>query len=333
MTKRKITSPVRALGLCSGGLDSMLSGLILKKQGINVTWISFETPFFTSEKAQKASTLCDIPLITQDITVPYLEMMKAPKAGFGKNMNPCMDCHALMFETAGRLMQEMGFDFLFSGEVIGQRPKSQTRNALHYVEKNSRFKGFILRPLSALCLPETPMEAQGLVDRTRLLGINGRSRKQQIALARELGITEYPAPAGGCLLTNPQFSNRLRDLFYVQKTQDIRHIHLLRYGRHFRLTDTCKLVIGRTKTDNEKIMAWYDPIHDVRFNHAWLPGPTALLTGRFETSEIKKAAAMTAAYTKAPDNEPTEIQVSVNEVHTRVSVIPLKASELAAKMI
>ncbi len=188
-----------------------------QNQGIEVTWISFETPFFTSEKAAKASVICDIPLITKDITGPYLEMMKAPKAGFGKNMNPCMDCHALMFETAGYIMQEQKFDFLFSGEVVGQRPKSQTKNALQYVEKNSRFKGFILRPLSAHCLPETPMEAGGLVDRSQLLGINGRSRKQQMALARKLGITEYPAPAGGCLLTDPGFSNRLKDLFYVQK--------------------------------------------------------------------------------------------------------------------
>jgi tRNA U34 2-thiouridine synthase MnmA/TrmU len=333
MTERKSTSPVRALGLCSGGLDSMLSGLVLKNQCIEVTWICFETPFFTSEKAANASAVCNIPLITRDITGTYLEMMKAPKAGFGKNMNPCMDCHALMFETAGHIMQEQKFDFLFSGEVVGQRPKSQTRNALQYVEKNSRFKGFILRPLSALCLPETPMEAEGLVDRSRLLGINGRSRKQQMALALELGITEYPAPAGGCLLTDPGFSNRLKDLFYIQKTEEIRQIHLLRYGRHFRLTDTCKLVIGRSKADNEQIMAWYDPAEDARLTHAWLPGPTALVTGRFTNAEIEKAAAMTAAYTKTPVKDPTEILVQVNQIQTRITVVPSKASELASLMI
>jgi tRNA-uridine 2-sulfurtransferase len=333
MSDQKSTSPVRALGLCSGGLDSMLSGVILKNQGIQVTWISFETPFFSSEKAQKASAICDIPLIVKDITEPYLKMMEAPKAGFGKNMNPCMDCHALMFETAGNLMQEMGFDFLFSGEVVGQRPKSQTKNALQYVEKNSRFKGFILRPLSALCLPETPMETQGLVDRTQLLGINGRSRKHQIALARQLGITEYPAPAGGCLLTDPGFSTRLKDLFDVQKTKEIRHIHLLKYGRHFRLTDTCKLVIGRSETDNEQIMSWYDPTADVQLNHAWLPGPAALLTGQFGKAQIEKAAAMTAAYTKAPENEPTQIRVTMNHDHTLITVVPLNPSELGSGLI
>jgi tRNA U34 2-thiouridine synthase MnmA/TrmU len=333
MSERKSTTPVRALGLCSGGLDSMLSGLVLKNQGIEVTWIGFETPFFTSEKAINASAICGIPLITRDITGPYLDMMQAPKAGFGKNMNPCMDCHALMFETAGQIMQEMGFDFLFSGEVLGQRPKSQTRNALQYVEKNSRFKGFILRPLSALCLPETPMEADGRVDRSQLLDINGRSRKRQMALARDLGITEYPAPAGGCLLTDPGFSNRLRDLFYIQKTREIRQIHLLKHGRHFRLTDVCKLVIGRSKADNDQILAWADPVADVQLNHAWLPGPTALLTGRFTKAEIEKAAAMTAAYTKTPEKEPTDIRVIVNQSHTRITVVPSEMSEFSSLMI
>lgn len=333
MTETKITSPVRALGLCSGGLDSMLSGLLLKHQGIEVTWVSFETPFFTSEKAKNASRICEVPLITQDITGPYLDMMQAPKAGFGKNMNPCMDCHALMFETAGQIMQERGFDFLFSGEVLGQRPKSQTRNALQYVEKNSRFKGFILRPLSALCLPETPMEINGLVDRSRLLNINGRSRKRQMALAHEMGITEYPAPAGGCLLTDPGFSKRLKDLFHVQKTREIRQIHLLKHGRHFRLTDTCKLVIGRSKADNDQIMTWIDPTKDVRLSHAWLPGPTALLLGRFGKPEIEKAAAMTASYTRTPENEPTDIRVTVNQDHTRISVVPAKSFELSSLMI
>jgi hypothetical protein len=177
------------------------------------------------------------------------------------------------------------------------------------------------------------MEAKGLVDRSQLLGINGRSRKQQIALALELGITEYPLPAGGCLLTDPGFSNRLKDLFDVQKTMEVRQIHLLRYGRHFRLTDTCKLVIGRSKADNEQISAWYDPAADVRLIHAWLPGPTALLTGRFTNAEIEKAAAMTAAYIKTPENDPTDILVMVNQVPTRVTVVPLKASELAPLII
>ncbi len=306
--------------MCSGGLDSMLAGLVLKNQGIDVTWISFETPFFSADKAKKASEHCNIPLVTQDITTTYMQMMSAPKAGFGKNMNPCMDCHALMFEKAGHIMNQQGFDFLFSGEVVGQRPKSQTKNALQYVEKNSSFKGAILRPLSALCLPETRMEKSGLVDRTRLLGISGRSRKDQMALAKKLGITEYPAPAGGCLLTDKQFSIRLKDLLYVQKNWEVRHLHLLKYGRHFRLTDSCKLVMGRSLLDNQQILAWYDPDSDVRLDHAVLPGPVCLLFGRYGKEQIQMAAAMTAAYTKSKPGEISEIRVTAKGRQTHVTV-------------
>jgi len=324
---------VRALGLCSGGLDSMLAGLVLKNQGIDVTWISFETPFFSADKARKASEYCCIPLLVKDITFAYMQMMSAPKAGFGKNMNPCMDCHALMFETAGHIMNKKGFDFLFSGEVVGQRPKSQTKNALQYVEKNSLFKGAVLRPLSALCLPETRMEKSGLVDRTRLLGISGRSRKDQITLAEKLGITDFPAPAGGCLLTDKQFSIRLRDLLFIQKTREVRHLHLLKYGRHFRLTDDCKLVIGRSMHDNQQILAWYDPAVDVRFDHAYLPGPVTLLTGRFDKPQIQTAAAMTAAYTKAGPGQITKIRVTAKGRQTQAAVTTPAVSDFQSLKI
>jgi tRNA U34 2-thiouridine synthase MnmA/TrmU len=194
---------VRALGLCSGGLDSILAGLVLRQQGIDVAWVSFETPFFSADKARAAARLTGIPLSVQCITSVYMPMLRNPACGYGKNMNPCMDCHALMFRLAGERMRAEGFDFLFSGEVLGQRPMSQTKNALRYVEKHSGFDGWILRPLSARRLPETFAEREGLVDRERLLDLSGRGRKPQIALAEAFGITAYPAPAGGCLLTDP----------------------------------------------------------------------------------------------------------------------------------
>ena len=203
----------RALGLCSGGLDSMLAGLVLREQGIEVEWISFETPFFSSAKARKASRLTGIPLTVKPIFDDYMVMLRNPPAGYGKQMNPCMDCHTMMFRLAGEIMAARGFDFLFSGEVLGQRPMSQTKPSLRYVEKHSGMAGYILRPLSAKLLPETVPEQQGRVDREKLLDIHGRGRKDQIALAQTFGISDYPAPAGGCLLTDKGFSARLKDLF------------------------------------------------------------------------------------------------------------------------
>ena len=152
------------MGLCSGGLDSMLSALVLRKQGIEVEWVTFETPFFSSAKAQRASHTTGIPLTVKKITQVYLEMLENPRCGYGKHMNPCMDCHALMFRLAGKIMEEEGFDFLFSGEVLGQRPLSQNMQSLRYVEKQSGYDGYILRPLNAKRLPETIPEKEGLVN-------------------------------------------------------------------------------------------------------------------------------------------------------------------------
>ncbi|MBA3012889.1 MAG: tRNA 4-thiouridine(8) synthase ThiI [Desulfobacula sp.] len=333
MNQKKTTRQIRALGLCSGGLDSILSALLLKKQGIDITWISFETPFFSSCSAQKASEQTKIPLITQDITKEYMEMMKSPKAGFGKNMNPCMDCHTLMFATAGIHMKQEGFDFLFSGEVVGQRPKSQTKTALRYVEKNSGFDGDLLRPLSAKCLPETRVEQQGLVDRERLMDITGRSRKIQIQMAKDFGITDYPSPAGGCLLTDKIFSNRLRDLLWIQETDEPRQLHLLKYGRHFRLDNGCKLIVGRSENDNRQILSWYDTEQDLKMRHMEMAGPDALLMGSFSDGHIQTAAKIIAGYTKSKPGETAGIRVVGKGKETIVHVATPAASVFKDLMI
>ena len=333
MNEDKITNPIKALGLCSGGLDSILSALVLKEQGIEVTWISFETPFFSAKAAKDAARQTGIPLIIKDITDIYMEMMRAPKAGFGKNMNPCMDCHTLMFAQAGKVMEEEGFHFLFSGEVVGQRPKSQNKNSLRYVEKNSGFDGQILRPLSAKCLPETQVEKDGLVDRERLLDISGRSRKVQMELAKKFGIKDFPSPAGGCLLTDKGFSNRLRDMLYVQKSEEPRLLHMLKNGRHFRLSPTCKLVVGRSRHDNKYIMAQYDATEDLRLRHANLPGPDAVLTGDCGEEEIKIAAAITASYTKAKTGTPSQVRVIRDQEESMVSVTTPKAGDFSDLLI
>ncbi|WP_300461769.1 tRNA 4-thiouridine(8) synthase ThiI [Desulfobacula sp.] len=323
--------PIKGLGLCSGGLDSILSALVLQRQGIDVTWICFETPFFSSESARKASCHTGIPLITLDITDDYMEMMKAPKAGFGKNMNPCMDCHALMFSKAGDVLKKQGFHFLFSGEVIGQRPKSQNKNSLRYVEKNSGFDGQILRPLCAKLLPETLVEQKGLVDRDQLLDISGRSRKIQLQMAREFGIKDYPSPAGGCLLTDKAFSGRLKDLMNVQKLFDKRELYFLKYGRHFRLDSRTKVIAGRSEQDNTHLLNSFDQTKDVLLKHVKLPGPDVILTGSNTSENIRTAGIICASYTKSKPGDPADIRVLENGTQTviRVSAVePLEFKHL-----
>ena len=242
----------KALGLLSGGLDSSLAALTLKRQGIEVTCISFVTPFFGSAKAESAAKRMEIPLIVRDIGEVHLEMVKNPRYGYGKNMNPCIDCHAMMFRLAGEISEEQGFDFLFSGEVLGQRPMSQNPSALRAVANYSGRPERILRPLSAKLLPPTPMETRGLVDRERLLDIQGRSRKRQEMLAREWGLNDYPSSGGGCLLTEKDFAERLRDLFRHQPDCSVRDVRLLRVGRQFRLTEHSRLVLGRNRRTTKR---------------------------------------------------------------------------------
>jgi hypothetical protein len=327
MEKTMIDQPtvktVRALGLCSGGLDSILSGLVLRNQGIHVEWITFETPFFSASKADKASRQTGIQLHVQDITDDYLDMLVAPPAGFGKNMNPCMDCHALMFQKAGEYMQANGFDFLFSGEVQGQRPMSQNTNALRYVAKRSKFDSFILRPLSAQRLPETPMEQQGLVDRSRLLGLFGRSRKPQMALAEKFGISDYPSPAGGCLLTDPGYSRRLKDLMDHGTPLTRDNLHLLKFGRHMRLNPQTKIIVGRTKQDNDQMLRHYDAQRDAVLKVSGYPGPTVVIPGGAPKELLFLAGAICAGYSKAPDSSPVNLQVAMHDRVEQIRVLPV----------
>ncbi|MBI5589543.1 MAG: tRNA 4-thiouridine(8) synthase ThiI [Deltaproteobacteria bacterium] len=300
---------VRALGLCSGGLDSILSAVVLRNQGISVEWISFETPFFSSEKARRASARLRIPLIVQNITRSYLEMLRDPPCGYGQHMNPCMDCHALMFRLAGEVMKGRQMDFLFSGEVLGQRPMSQTRSSLRYVEKHSGCREVIVRPLSAKLLEESLSEKKGLVDRRLLLGLSGRSRKPQIQLAREWGISDYPAPAGGCLLTETVYSNRLKDLFDHGADCTENALHLLKYGRHIRLNTRLKIIVGRTLQDNTAILDYQDPSRDMVLKTKQVPGPVVLIPLGAGNDEILQAASICAGYSKASENMQVAVEV------------------------
>lgn len=318
---------VRALGLCSGGLDSILSALVLRDQGVDVSWVSFETPFFSADKARAASARYSIPLRVRNITPVYLDMLKAPPAGYGKNMNPCMDCHSLMFRLAGEEMANGGFHFLFSGEVSGQRPMSQNKPSLRYVEKHSGCDGYILRPLSARLLPETIPEKNGWVDRAKLLDISGRSRKPQIALAAHFGVRDYPSPAGGCLLTDVGYAGRLRDLMAHDPGLTSRTLNLLKYGRHLRLNASSKLIVGRKQLENDAIQQLVDPSEDVTFNILRFPGPLAVIPGGGDPAVHPLAAGICAGYGKAPAADPVDVTVSSPAGDTVITVVPIPPAE------
>jgi len=324
---------VRALGLCSGGLDSTLAGLVLRDQGIDVEWITFETPFFTAAKARKASEKTGIPLTVKSIYPLYASMLKNPPAGYGKQMNPCMDCHALMFKLAGEMMNEKNFDFLFSGEVLGQRPMSQTRSSLQYVEKHSGFKGYILRPLSAKNLPETIPEKKGLVDRERLLDFAGRGRKPQIALAKKLNLTDYPAPAGGCLLTDVGYSKRLKDLFAHQDECTEEELHLLKYGRHFRLNPDTKLIVGRTQKDNESILKYHNPQTDTVIDVKDHPSPIALVPRGGSKEVIYLASSICVGYSKVSNLTPIDVVVKTPQSQETINVIGIPTADFKKLLI
>lgn len=309
----------KALGLFSGGLDSILAARLLMEQGIEVTGISFETPFFGSGRARDAAGQLGVPLIVVDITEPHLAVMKHPRHGFGSNMNPCIDCHTLMVSRACAVMKEKGFDFVFTGEVLNERPMSQNINSLRIVERQSGCEGYLLRPLSAKLLDETIPEKEGMVDRARLLDLHGRSRKPQMALAEKFGITSYLQPAGGCLLTDPGFSSRLKELRDREGIDDVRALHLLKVGRHFRLENGKKVVVGRNETENAKIED-LSREGDVQLWPEAVPGPIVIIPGGGDASDIEEAARACARYSDVREGEETTITVSTGGRETTLRV-------------
>lgn len=323
---------VRALGLMSGGLDSMLAVRVLQDQEIEVEGITFETPFFGPEGAQKAAGQLVIPLKVVDIGAAYLQMLKKPRYGYGREMNPCIDCHALMVRTAGPVMEAEGYDFLFTGEVLGQRPMSQRRDALMSVDKLSGYKGRILRPLSARLLPPTLPEQEGKVDRERLLDIHGRSRKRQMALAVHYGIDEYPSPGGGCILTKAGFAGRLRDLFATQEEVAIRDVELLKWGRHLRLPGGTRLIVGRVQADNLKISEFARQ-GDVLLKVNGVPGPTGLLPEAAPAADVELAAGIVAAYSDAPTGTQAEVSVTSTKNSRTITVTVRAKKEFRSLLI
>jgi tRNA-specific 2-thiouridylase len=302
----------RAIGIFSGGLDSMLAVEVLRRQGLEVLAVTFETPFFGSARARESAQTLGVPHLVEEITNEHLEVVRNPQFGYGRQMNPCMDCHALMLRKAGEILDREGYDFLFSGEVLGQRPFSQNRQALERVAKASARAEIIIRPLSALCLPPSGPEQREWVDRSRLLDLRGRSRKRQMELAHRWGFSNYPSPAGGCLLTDPIYSRRLKDLFENQSTWTERDLRFLSLGRHLRISPDQKLVVGRNQAENERLQAMAGP-EDMLVYAMNDPGPIVLVPHGAPASLLKKAASVCLRYGDAPNDSTQCLEVRQGE--------------------
>ena len=283
----------------SGGLDSMVAVRTIQNAGVKVEAITFKSPFFNSKNAEKSAKQLGIKLKVVHLGNDYLKMIKKPCHGHGKNLNPCIDCKIFMLKKAKQHAKKIRADFIFTGEVLGQRPMSQNLQALNMIEKNSGLKGKLLRPLSAKLLPETVYEKKGVVDRNNLLSIQGRERKEQMALAEKFRIKEYPSPAGGCLLTEGDFCRKLSDYFRHNKKISMKDIEMLKTGRHFRFKKT-KIVTGRNKEENEKLLKLKSR-GDILMQALDVKGPVTIVKKPYSRASIEKAAMITARYSDSKD--------------------------------
>lgn len=295
----------KAFSLLSGGLDSILATRLIMDQGIEVVGLHFITPFFGYQKKGKEpwfeeqwQRLYGIAARIIDVSEEYLSILRHPRYGFGRNFNPCLDCKIFLFSKAKKIMEEEGGDFLITGEVIGQRPMSQRRDALRIVERDSGTEGILLRPLCAKKLKPTRAELMGLVDREKLLSLSGRSRKPQLKLAAEMGINSFPTPAGGCYLTDPILAARFQKYFAERELVSINEVLLLMVGRQFRMPEGAHLIVGRRETENYTLLSLKQP-GDLLLKVRGIPGPLGLLRGEVGEKGLTLAAAILARYSKA----------------------------------
>jgi tRNA-specific 2-thiouridylase len=292
----------RAISLFSGGLDSLLASRLILDQGIELLGVHFISVLCNNIRTEKgedallAGKNLGIRVLVRDKGEEYVQVVTSPRHGYGKNMNPCIDCRIYMLDLARRLMLEEGASFIVTGEVLGQRPMSQQRETMHLIEKESGLTGLIVRPLSARLFPPTLPEREGVIDRAKLLDISGRSRQRQYEIAGSYGLSRFSSPGGGCLLTDPIFAHKLKDLFACDAPFSIQDIALLRLGRHFRFQGK-RLVLGRNKEENDHLEASWSPPYTLIRPRGFL-GPSAVVKGMPDEDTLKFIGGLLAFYGK-----------------------------------
>ena len=349
---------MKAIGLFSGGLDSILAIRLIRDQGIEVDALHVYTMFARPSPADEAgkkesgrnptdpdkahekirvhpcSSVSDmaaqlgIGLTLIDMSEDFLEMVRHPRFGYGSGVNPCLDCRITMLRKAKAHMEAVGAQFVFTGEVLGQRPMTQRRDTLRKVERESGLDGLLLRPLSAQLLPPTVPEQEGWVDRARLLDFSGRSRKPQIELARQWGITDYPQPAGGCFLTHKVLSRRIFDVLSHRGALSKEDLILSKVGRHFRLSDSVKVIVGRWEAENDFLERYAEGRWT--FEVMGVPGPIALAEGTLSSEAIRKVAALVARYSDAKREASVEVRYTHEEREGSVESSPADDARIEA---
>ncbi|MDI6809460.1 MAG: tRNA (5-methylaminomethyl-2-thiouridylate)-methyltransferase [Candidatus Eisenbacteria bacterium] len=342
---------IKALGLLSGGLDSTLAGIIMREQGVEVLGINFNTGFcltdhmremkkknpqgaiYKNEALRAGNDIgCQIEII--DVSDEYVEVIKNPRHGYGSAMNPCIDCRIMMLRKAKRYMEEHNALFVFTGEVLGQRPMTQHRGTLGLIARESGLDRLLLRPLSARLLPPTIPEEKGWVDRSGLLSISGRSRKEQAALAAKYGLQDYPQPAGGCcFLTDKSYGRRLKDLFTFKGKDKItaEDMILLKVGRHFRISPALKVIVGRDESENNFLMrhkgsrSYLEPVN--------FPGPVTLAEGEMGEVGLENTLRLAARYTDGKDSDSVSFKLTHGGQDRLVSAKPFKPEEVIRWLI
>jgi tRNA-uridine 2-sulfurtransferase len=317
----------KALALLSGGLDSTLAVKVMLDQGIEVEALNFTSPFCTctgrnagcKSEAVRVASEFNIPIKVMNKGIDYLEVVRNPRHGYGKGLNPCIDCRIFLLRKAREYMAESGADFVITGEVLGQRPMSQRRDTLRVIERESGLEGLLLRPLSAQHFSPTIPEQERWVDRDKLLAISGRSRKEQMRIAEELDVRNYPCPAGGCLLTETSFVPKIRDVFDHSDDLNLRDFRLLRIGRHFRIGTKTKVIIGRDESDNSLLE---NNVQKGEVQLRWIDGgsPLGVLTGVADNTLVGLAARLILRYTKAEAGQECRVKIIRDDTETLMTV-------------